>query len=137
MTEAPIRIDIAVCTFRRSHLARTLESIAAIVVPPHADIRVLVADNDDVPSATALVETARSTMPFPILHLHCPASNISLARNACLDAGRDADYLAFVDDDEIVSPPGCASSSLPPRPPGPMQCSDRSAPATAPICRPG
>lgn len=103
MTQTILRIDIAVCTFRRSHLARTLASIAAIVVPPGAVVRVLVADNDEVPSATAMVEAARTEMPFPILHLHCPASNISLARNACLDASADADYLAFVDDDETVS----------------------------------
>jgi succinoglycan biosynthesis protein ExoM len=35
--------------------------------------------------------------------VHCPAANISLARNACLDASSGADYLAFVDDDETVS----------------------------------
>ncbi|MBV7521389.1 glycosyltransferase family 2 protein [Ensifer sp. ENS12] len=96
------RIDIAVCTFRRPELAETLHSLALITVPTDVDIRVIVADNDTTPSAEALVNQMRPTMPFEILYVHCPASNISIARNACLDnsAGH---YLAFVDDDETVS----------------------------------
>ncbi|WDZ80987.1 glycosyltransferase family 2 protein (plasmid) [Ensifer adhaerens] len=104
MTETLLRkhIDIAVCTFRRPELAETLHSLALITVPADVDIRVIVADNDTTPSAEALVNQMRPTMPFEILYVHCPASNISIARNACLDnsAGH---YLAFVDDDETVS----------------------------------
>ena len=34
--------------------------------------------------------------------MHCPAGNISIARNACLDAST-ADFLAFIDDDETAT----------------------------------
>ena len=36
------------------------------------------------------------------LYVHCPASNISIARNACLD-NSTGDFLAFIDDDETAS----------------------------------
>lgn len=96
------QIDIAVCTFRRPELAETLHSLALITVPADVDIRVIVADNDTTRSAEALVNQMRPTMPFEILYVHCPASNISIARNACLDSST-GHYLAFVDDDETVS----------------------------------
>ncbi|MGO4623428.1 glycosyltransferase family 2 protein [Ensifer sp. 2YAB10] len=101
-THARTRIDIAVCTFRRPELAETLHSLALITVPADVDIRVIVADNDATPSAEPLVNQMRPTMPFEILYVHCPASNISIARNACLD-NSTGHYLAFVDDDETVS----------------------------------
>lgn len=99
---AMARIDICICTFRRSFLAQTLGSIARLEDVGHA-IRIVVADNDDVPSAQALVESLRARVPFPILYVHAPAANICIARNACLDHG-DADFVAFVDDDEVVTP---------------------------------
>ena len=101
LPEAAPSVDICVCTFRRPHLAQTLSSIAAID-PAGAQIRVLVADNDATPSAAALVEAQRPGFPFPLLYLHAPAANISLARNTCLDHAA-ADFIAFVDDDELVS----------------------------------
>lgn len=96
------KIDIAVCTFRRPELVQALGSLAAMAVPDEARIRLIVADNDVTPSARQMVELAAARMPFPVHYVHCPASNISLARNACLDEA-DADFLAFVDDDETVT----------------------------------
>ncbi len=101
-TVARTQIDIAVCTFRRPELAETLHSLALITVPADVAIRIIVADNDVTPSAEALVNQMRPTMPCEILYVHCPASNISIARNACLDTST-GHYLAFVDDDETVS----------------------------------
>ncbi|MGT2446601.1 glycosyltransferase [Ensifer adhaerens] len=101
-TVARTQIDIAVCTFRRPELAETLHSLALITVPAGVAIRIIVADNDVTPSAQALVNQMRPTMPCEILYVHCPASNISIARNACLD-NSTGHYLAFVDDDETVS----------------------------------
>jgi succinoglycan biosynthesis protein ExoM len=97
------RVDLCVCTYRRAQLENTLRSIGALAVPEGAAIRIVVADNDFTPSAHDLVERLRPQIPFDILYLHAPASNISIARNACLDAG-EGDFLAFVDDDETVSP---------------------------------
>ncbi|OHV78752.1 glycosyltransferase family 2 protein [Ensifer sp. LCM 4579] len=98
-----LRIDIGICTFRRPELAETLRSLAAMKQPSAALVAVIVADNDVTPSARALVEALRPGLPFAITYLHCPASNISIARNACLD-NSTADFLAFIDDDETASP---------------------------------
>ena len=95
-------IDICICTFRRPFLAETLRSVAGLDTGDHA-IRVIIADNDHTPSAQALVEAMRDALPFEIIYVHAPAANICVARNACLDhAG--ADFVAFVDDDELVTP---------------------------------
>lgn len=96
-------IDIAVCTFRRPALEHTLRSLAAIEVPENCSVRIIVADNDGVSSASGLVDALRSELPFAIDYVHCPAANISIARNACLDHSR-GELLAFIDDDEIASP---------------------------------
>jgi succinoglycan biosynthesis protein ExoM len=95
-------VDICICTFRRNFLAETLRSIARLDVDGHA-LRIIIADNDAAPSARDLVDEMRDKVPFPITYVHAPASNICIARNACLDQA-DADYVAFVDDDEVVTP---------------------------------
>ncbi len=99
---ATFQIDVGICTFRRPELAATLRSLAAVTVPAKAMLRVVVADNDATPSARALVEELRPEMPFEVTYIHCPASNISIARNACLD-NSTGDLLAFIDDDETAS----------------------------------
>jgi succinoglycan biosynthesis protein ExoM len=99
---ATLQLDIGVCTFRRPELAATLRSLATMTVPPRATLRIIVADNDSTPSARALVEKLRPEMPFEVIYLHCPSSNISIARNACLD-NSTGDLLAFIDDDETAS----------------------------------
>ncbi|SMF09958.1 succinoglycan biosynthesis protein ExoM [Xaviernesmea oryzae] len=99
----PIRIDIGICTYRRPELQATLRSLFALTVPADAELRLIVADNDAGPSARDLVESLRERSPFEIHYVHCPKSNISIARNACL-AECDADYLAFIDDDETAEP---------------------------------
>lgn len=97
------RIDIGVCTFRRRSLEDTLLSLGALEVPPGLRIRVVVADNDDKPSARTCVERVRAAIAHEVVYLHAPARNISIARNACLECG-DADLLAFIDDDETATP---------------------------------
>jgi succinoglycan biosynthesis protein ExoM len=100
--ERDIRIDIGVCTYRRTELEQTLRSLGAIAVPEGATIRIIVADNDEVPSAEGRVNALRASVPYPIVYVHCPSSNISIARNACLDNAM-GDFLAFIDDDETAS----------------------------------
>lgn len=95
-----LQIDIAICTFQRPHLAETLRALEDLAIDPTWDVRVIVADNDAAPTAQAVVESA--ALSFPVTYLHAPARNISIARNACLDAAR-GDFVAFIDDDEIVT----------------------------------
>jgi succinoglycan biosynthesis protein ExoM len=96
-------IDICVCTFRRSHLADTLHSLDNLTISPAVAVSIIVADNDETPSAQGAVEAYRIAGKFPIRYRHAPARNISLARNACLDESR-AGFVAFIDDDEIATP---------------------------------
>lgn len=96
-------VDVAVCTFRRPSLTETLESIAAQRLDDGGPVRVVVADNDEVPSARDAAEAAAARLGLDLRYVHAPARNISVARNACLDAGT-APLLAFIDDDEIASP---------------------------------
>lgn len=103
----PTLIDVCVCTFRRASLADTLASIALLDVPQGARLRVIVADNDVTASARGLVAGLAEDFPHDLVYLHAPAQNISVARNACLDAA-EGDFLAFVDDDETVTPPWLA-----------------------------
>jgi succinoglycan biosynthesis protein ExoM len=63
---------------------------------------VIVADNDDTPSARARVERWALASRFVVTYIHCPAGNISIARNGCLEACT-GDFVAFLDDDEVAS----------------------------------
>lgn len=103
MTAPPVRIEVLVCTFRRPALAATLASLAAQRLPEGVALAVIVADNDGTPSARALAEAADAAGPHRVRYLHAPERNISIARNACLDAAT-ADWVAFVDDDETAPP---------------------------------
>jgi len=98
-----LNIDICVCTFRREHIADTLRSLSTLLLQPTWGIHVIVADNDDTPSARALVETTARVCNLSVTYLHAPARNISIARNACLNKAT-GDLFAFIDDDELVTP---------------------------------
>ncbi len=98
-------VAIGICTFQRPSLAQTLASLAKLSRPANP-ISIIVADNDERPTAQPLVATLAATHPMPLRFVHAPARNISVARNAVLQASRDAGvrYLAFLDDDELADP---------------------------------
>ncbi|MEN0115768.1 MAG: glycosyltransferase family 2 protein [Agrobacterium cavarae] len=97
----PVKVDIGICTYRRPMVVDTLLSLFRLDVPQRVSVRLIVADNDAEPSARALIDALRERSPFPIHYVHCPKSNISIARNACLSEC-EADFLAFIDDDETA-----------------------------------
>ena len=101
---APAAIVIGLCTFRRASVSGTLDSLARLA--PLPDARIIVADNDDVPGARDRVAATAAGHPLPVTYLHAPARNISVARNAVLDAARasGARFLAWIDDDETAEP---------------------------------
>jgi succinoglycan biosynthesis protein ExoM len=94
-------IDICICTFRRDHLAETLKSLARLELAPALKIRIIVADNDETPGACELTQKMAAEIRLPVTYVHAPACNISVARNACLDAAT-APFVAFIDDDEVA-----------------------------------
>lgn len=102
------RVDVCVCTFRRPSVADVLASLAKQDLPETIGLRVIVADNDETPSARERVERAFADLGLDGVYLHAPARNISIARNACLDAAI-APLVAFIDDDEVARPDWLAS----------------------------
>lgn len=96
-------VDVCVCTFRRPSVADLLASLANMDLGGTLRMRLIVADNDDTPSARHTVESAFAANGLDGVYLHAPARNISVARNACLQAAT-APMIAFVDDDEIARP---------------------------------
>lgn len=100
---APRVVDVCACTFRRDSVSDLIASLARLELPAGVTIRVIVADNDETPSARQRVEAAFAAHGLTGVYLHAPARNISTARNACLDAAT-APLVAFVDDDETVRP---------------------------------
>lgn len=94
-------VDVCVCTFRRPAVAGLLASLAKQDLGGALRVRVIVADNDDTPSARETVEAELAANGLDGVYLHAPARNISIARNACLQAVT-APLLAFIDDDEIA-----------------------------------
>ncbi len=97
---------VGVCTFQRPSLEGTLRSLLALEPPPGVALRLVVADNDERPSAEPLVRRVAAEAGREVGYLHRPARNISLARNALVEeAERNGlPFLAFLDDDEWVAP---------------------------------
>jgi succinoglycan biosynthesis protein ExoM len=98
-----LKVDVGVCTFRRESVAETLASLGAQVLPDGLALRVIVADNEPQPAAEQRVRAAAEAHGLALTYVHAPAHNISLARNAVLDAVQ-GDYLAFIDDDQVAAP---------------------------------
>ncbi|MFL5382958.1 MAG: glycosyltransferase family 2 protein [Longimicrobiaceae bacterium] len=102
------RVAVCVATFRRPELlAGLLASLARLERRRRpAEVRVIVVDNDAAESAHGVVEAAREGFPFALEYAVEPERNISLARNraVAMALAWGAEWVAFVDDDEVVRP---------------------------------
>ncbi len=96
-----MHIDICVCTFQRASITQALRTLAGQIVPAGVTLAIIVADNDDTPSARDAIQAVAVALPVKITYIHAPARNISIARNACLETAK-GDWIAFFDDDEIA-----------------------------------
>jgi len=102
MNLEPPRIDVCICAFARCEgLRRCLLSLAAQVDAPPFCVRI--ADNHAQPTVAAWIAADLAALPFELQVLHAPHSNIAIARNALLQASA-AEWIAFLDDDEIAEP---------------------------------
>lgn len=99
----PLHIEVAICTYRRPGVVDTLASVARQKLPEGGTFAILVVDNDAGPSAESRIRGYAHQSGMAVRYIHAPASNISVARNAALDAAR-ARFLVFIDDDEIAEP---------------------------------
>ena len=105
--------NIAVCipTYKRPVMFKGLIlSISQVEINPALirELNILVVDNDKDKSAEAItLELSERLQGFLKIEYHsCPVKGLSNVRNELLTRSIDlkADYLAFVDDDEYVSP---------------------------------
>jgi succinoglycan biosynthesis protein ExoM len=100
------RVAVGVCTaYRSDMLERCLAALAAQVLPPGAELTIVIADNEAEPNNREAVAKFARTCPFEIRYVHEPRCGISRARNAVLDACGDRfDWIAFTDDDCVPAP---------------------------------
>jgi succinoglycan biosynthesis protein ExoM len=101
------RVLIGVATCRRPKmLERCLESLGRQIIDG-CNVHIVVASNGNGEDVThAAVERFAASSLYPVELLHDPVQGIARARNAILAAAtrHRADWIAFVDDDEIADP---------------------------------
>jgi succinoglycan biosynthesis protein ExoM len=106
---APPRVAICVATYRRPLLLRALlDSLARLEFTPGEapELHLIVVDNDAAASAHRMTDEVAQSLRWPVTYLVEPQRNIALARNRGVEAALawGADLVAFVDDDERVTP---------------------------------
>lgn len=102
-----MRIDVCIVTYRRpSGLQRLLGGIQQLVLPdPSCRLRVVVVDNDPEESAREICADAEAWLAHPITYVVEKRRGIPQARNTAVAVAlRDAEFLAFVDDDAEPDP---------------------------------
>lgn len=106
-TQFGTRICLGVCTFRRPEmLAACLESLMLQIVPNDLQVEIVVVDNELRPNNRGIVNSLRERSHHPLSYVHEPRRGIAVARNRVIDAavGRNCDWIAFIDDDEVADP---------------------------------
>ena len=102
-----MQVAVCVITYQRPQgLRRLLDGLNRLTfasAPP--DIRCVVVDNDEAGSARAVCDEAGSEFRWKLEYSIEPRRGIPQARNAALaQAGTSADFVAFIDDDEVPEP---------------------------------
>lgn len=103
-TDLPAHIAVGLCTFRRDSLDDTLASLEQQDLPEGTQLTIIVADNDDTPSARGRVRRFAETSRHRVVYRFAPSGNISVARNAALEEAErhGISVFAFIDDDELA-----------------------------------
>ena len=97
-------VSVCVATYKRPHqLARLLKSFNELHVPVGTIVEIIVTDNDQACTGRETVGAYRECSSFPVIYSVEPVKNISLARNRSVSLAT-GDFIAFVDDDEEVTP---------------------------------
>lgn len=100
---SPLEVTVAICTLRRPQIEDALRSLVHQTMPEQGRMRVCVIDNDQDDRRRAEIMAMGADRGLDLDYVHAPRFNISLARNAALDACATR-WLAFMDDDEIALP---------------------------------
>ncbi|UCC32144.1 MAG: glycosyltransferase family 2 protein, partial [Phycisphaerales bacterium] len=102
-----MRVAVCVITCRRPEgLQRLLRALNALTFrgdPP--DIEVIVVDNDADTSAASVCDLLRRDLNWPLRYEVEPQRGIPFARNRAVACAADtADFVSFIDDDEVPQP---------------------------------
>ena len=107
-------ISVCVCTYKRPEfLKRLLEELANLETEGRFTFSIVVADNDRLRSAEALVSNFAAGSSAPVTYCAEPEQNICLARNRAIE-NATGDMIAFIDDDEFPESAGCSNCSWQP-----------------------
>ncbi|HEX8272072.1 MAG TPA: glycosyltransferase [Longimicrobiaceae bacterium] len=106
---AAVRVAVCVATLQRPLLlGALLDSLAGLVFrkSPGVEPFIVVVDNDPQQTAREVVDAARDRLPFPVVYDVEPNRGIPHARNCGVRSAlsRGAEFVAFIDDDEVASP---------------------------------
>jgi glycosyltransferase involved in cell wall biosynthesis len=94
-------ISVCVCTYKRPQsLKRLLDGLRSQQTSGLFTYSIVVADNDHLRSAEAVVSDFAAASNIPLTYCVEPQQNISRARNKAIENAR-GDFIAFIDDDEI------------------------------------
>jgi len=104
--EKPQRVAVCIASYRRRQGLQALFGglDAQRFEGERPEIVLVVADNDAAESARPVCEDARRWLSLPLRYVVEPRKGISFARNATVRHAGDADWLAFIDDDEVPEP---------------------------------
>jgi glycosyltransferase involved in cell wall biosynthesis len=100
-------LAVCVCTRRRpAMLRKCLQSVLRQKTPDDIRVSVFVIDNEPMIENREIGQHAAAGSGFPVNYVVEPKPGIPFARNAALAAASsvEADWIAFIDDDEIAGP---------------------------------
>ena len=99
-----MRIALIVCTYNRCQLlVKTLDSIAASILPESVEWEVFVVDNNSSDQTREVVEGFCNRYPARFRYVFEGQQGLSCARNAGIRESQ-GEVIAFTDDDVIVEP---------------------------------
>jgi succinoglycan biosynthesis protein ExoM len=96
-------ISICICTFRRTSVIDTLNSIARLNLPRDVELEIVVVDNDADGYAGAAVRQWAAGATIPVTYAIEPRRNIAHARNRVMELAL-GERIALIDDDEVADP---------------------------------
>ncbi|TLY26375.1 MAG: glycosyltransferase family 2 protein [Nitrospirae bacterium] len=101
MTNETKHISVCICTYKRPRfLKRLLEELGGQDTSGLFTYSIVVADNDHLQSAKAVVLNFAAASTIPITYCVEPRQNIALTRNKAIE-NANGDFVAFIDDDEF------------------------------------
>jgi glycosyltransferase involved in cell wall biosynthesis len=108
LPKADLRTRIAVCipTYKRPEgLRRLLLALARQESIPDGDVTIIVIDNEGSPATKTLCDSVATKLTFKVIYCTEPRRGLSHVRNRAVAAARlCAEFLVFIDDDEVPSP---------------------------------